>query len=247
MRVHVFQHAPFEDLGSIRGWLNGRGAEVQYTRFFAGDTLPVLDEIDMLIAMGGPMSVNDEADHPWLKAEKQAMREAIAMDMPVLGVCLGAQLIASALGARVYPNAVKEIGWFPIQGVQGPELGFAFPSESTVFHWHGETFDLPDGAIHLARSEACAHQAFLFKRNVMGLQFHLEMMADGLCEIVENCRRELIGGPYVQSESELLTIPESQYMATNKLMNEILGYLSDTRANKALHPTAAGAIVSGRG
>jgi len=132
MRVHVFQHAPFEDLGSIRGWLNDRGAQVRYTRLFAGDPLPVLEEIDMLIAMGGPMSVNDEADHPWLTGEKQAVREAIAMDMPVLGVCLGAQLIASALGARVYRNAVKEIGWFPIQGVQGVESAFAFPSWGTM-------------------------------------------------------------------------------------------------------------------
>jgi GMP synthase-like glutamine amidotransferase len=197
--------------------------------------------------MGGPMSVNDEADHPWLRSEKQALREAIAMDMPVLGVCLGAQLIASALGARVYRNAVKEIGWFPVQGVQGADSAFAFPSDSTVFHWHGETFDLPHGAIHLARSEACKHQAFLFKRNVMGLQFHLEMTADSLRAIVENCRSELIAGPYVQSEPELLTISESQYLAANDLMNEVLAYLVDTRANQALHPTAANVTMSGRG
>jgi GMP synthase-like glutamine amidotransferase len=238
MRVHVFQHAPFEDLGSIRGWLNGRGAEVRYTRLYTGDPLPALDQIDMLIAMGGPMSVNDEVALPWLKAEKQAVREAIAMDKLVLGVCLGAQLIASALGARVYGNAVKEIGWFPIQGLQGVESAFSFPSESTVLHWHGETFDLPPGAIHLAKSEACKYQAFQFKRNVIGLQFHLEMTADSLRAMVENCRNELVSGQYVQPEPELLAIPDSRYGATNELMNEVLAYLVDTRANKALHPTA---------
>jgi GMP synthase-like glutamine amidotransferase len=239
MRVHVFQHASFEDLGSIRGWLNARGAEVRYTRLYTGDPLPVLDQIDMLIAMGGPMSVNDEAALPWLKAEKQAVREAITMDKPVLGVCLGAQLIASALGARVYGNAVKEIGWFPIQGVQGAESAFSFPSESRVLHWHGETFDLPPGAIHLAKSEACKYQAFQFKQNVIGLQFHLEMTADSLRALVNNCRNELVRGQYVQPEPKLLAIPDSQYVAANELMNDVLAYLVDTRANKALHPPAA--------
>jgi GMP synthase-like glutamine amidotransferase len=247
MRVHVFQHVPFEDLGSIRDWLNSRGAEVRYTRFYAGEPLPVLEEIDMLIAMGGPMSANDEADLPWLKAEKQALREAIVLEKSVLGVCLGAQLIASALGARVYHNAVKEIGWFPIQGVHGAEPAFSFPAESRVFHWHGETFDLPQSAVHLASSVACTNQAFQFKRHVMGLQFHLEMTVDGLRALVENCRSELTGGPYVQRESELIAIPESHYMATNELMTEILTYLVDSRANQALHPTAVDVAVSGCG
>lgn len=244
MRVHVFQHVPFEDLGSIRGWLDDRGAEVRYTRFYAGDPVPGLDEIDMVIAMGGPMSVNDEATLPWLIPEKQAVREAIAMGIPVLGVCLGAQLIASALGARVYPNAVKEIGWFPIEGARGTESVFSLPSESTVFHWHGETFDLPEGAIQLARSAACEHQAFQFKRHVMGLQFHLEMTPESLRALVENCRGELTRGPYVQREPEVLAIPESHYLATNELMNEVLTYLIDEGAWKCkqIRPAATAEI-----
>ena len=233
MRVHVFQHVPFEDLGSIRDWLNDRGAEIRYTRFFAGDPLPVLEETDMLIAMGGPMSVNDELALPWLKAEKQAVRDAIAMEVPVLGVCLGAQLIASALGARVYPNPVKEIGWFPIQSVHEKESAFSFPSESTVFHWHGETFELPPGAIQLARAVPCEQQAFQYSRHVLGLQFHLEMTADGVRALVENCRNELTGGAYVQREQHLLAVPESQYVAANELMSEILTYLVDQRSDTA--------------
>lgn len=238
MRIHVFQHVPFEDLGSIRGWLNDRGAEIRYTRFFADDPLPVLEEIDMLIVMGGPMSVNDELDLPWLRAEKQAMRDAIDMEVPVLGLCLGAQLIANALGARVYPNPMKEIGWFPIQGIREAEPTFSFPSESTVFHWHGETFDLPPGAIQLARSAACEQQAFQYKRHVLGLQFHLEMTADGVRALVENCRNELTGGPYVQREQQLLAVPEPQYVAANELMGELLAYLIEVPIKRRVARTS---------
>jgi GMP synthase-like glutamine amidotransferase len=246
MRVQVFQHVPFEDLGSIRDWLNDRGAEVRYTRFFAAEEAPALDGIDMLIAMGGPMSVNDEAALPWLKSEKQAVREAVARNLPVLGVCLGAQLIASALGARVYPNPVKEIGWFPIQGVRGAESALAFPPECLVFHWHGETFDLPPGATHLARSAACRHHAFQVGRKVVGLQFHLEMTPAGLRGIVDNCRHELTGGPYIQSESEILATPTSQAAAANELMNEVLAYLVEGRAGKALNEATGDAPASAR-
>lgn len=242
MKVHVFQHAPFEDLGSIRFWLDQRGAEISYTRFFAEEPVPVLDGIDMLIAMGGPMSVNDEAELPWLKDEKVAVRDAIARDIPVLGVCLGAQLIARALGARVYRNRVKEIGWFPVQAPAHSGSSFGFPSECTVFHWHGETFDLPQGATLLARSVACEHQAFQLKQNVIGLQFHLEMTPDSALAIVENCRHELVPDRYVQSEAELRAIPASQYATANELMNKVLAYL----VGEPNHALLAGAVQSGR-
>ena len=142
MHAHVLQHVPYEDIGSIQPWLAARSATVGYTRFFEGAGLPALDGIDLVIAMGGPMSVNDEAELPWLVAEKAFVREAVTRGLPVLGICLGAQLIASALGARVYRNAEKEIGWFPVEAVAGAADGFRFPDSSLVFHWHGETFDL---------------------------------------------------------------------------------------------------------
>jgi GMP synthase-like glutamine amidotransferase len=225
VKVHILQHVPFEGPGSILAWLHDRGAEVSFTRFFANDPLPSIGGIDLLIAMGGPMSVNDEAEFRWLRPEKQAVREAIAGEVAVLGVCLGAQLIASAVGSRIYPNPVKEIGWFPIQAVAAPEGTFRFPAERTVFHWHGETFDLPQGAVRLAKSGPCANQAFQLKRRVIGLQFHLEATLDSARSILEHCRGELTPGPYVQTEQELLAIPDAQYRQTNALMNEVLAYL----------------------
>ena len=240
MKVHVFQHAPFESLGSIRFWLDQRGAEITYTRCYAGDRVPAIDDFDMLIAMGGPMSVNDEAELPWLKDEKLALRDAIERDVPVLGVCLGAQLIASALGARVYRSAEKEIGWFPIQALPGSG-SFDFPAECSVFHWHGETFDLPEGATLLARSEACEHQAFQIKQNVIGLQFHLEMTPDSTLAMIENCRHELVPDRYVQSEAELRAVPTSRYETANELMDQVLAHLVHAQTTVLQPAIACGA------
>jgi GMP synthase-like glutamine amidotransferase len=233
MKVHVLQHVRFEGLGSIEPWLVERGADIRYTRFFAGDPLPDLGAVDFLVVMGGPMSVNDEAEFPWLKLEKQTIREAVARDIRVLGVCLGAQLIASAFKSRVYPNPAKEIGWFPIEGLSEGEGAFPFPAQCTVFHWHGETFDLPRGTVRLARSRGCENQAFQLNRQVIGLQFHLEMMPDGVRSIVESCRHELVPGSYIQSAREILHPSATQYRAINQLMSDVLEYLVDPRAHTA--------------
>jgi GMP synthase-like glutamine amidotransferase len=128
MRAHYFQHVPFEGLGSIAPWLRRQGYEISKTEFFSSATLPALADMDLLIVMGGPMSVNDEHRLPWLVPEKRFLYDAIACGVPVLGICLGAQLIASALGARVYRNREKEIGWFPVRGVPSAEKAtFRFP------------------------------------------------------------------------------------------------------------------------
>jgi GMP synthase-like glutamine amidotransferase len=232
MHVHVFQHVPFEGLGSIAAWLKDQGACVTSTRFFAGDPLPLARSVDLLIALGGPMSVNNETEFPWLRDERRFVHEAIAAGIPVLGVCLGAQLIASALGARVYPNTVKEIGWFPIQSVPVPPWAFTFPPEALAFHWHGETFDLPDGAWRLASSKACENQAFQLGRHVIGLQFHLETTRESLRLLVEHCRDELVEGVQVQSERHLLATDATCFGAINELMKEVLCYL-DAPQNRA--------------
>jgi GMP synthase-like glutamine amidotransferase len=176
-RVLAFRHIPFEGLGLIHALLEERGISVEYPDLYLpGAPVPDITQAAGLIFMGGPMSVND--DLPWLHQELQLISRALERGQPVLGVCLGAQLIAKALGAKVYRNAVKEIGWFEIHlteaGARDALFAGVGPAE-TVFHWHGETFDLPPGAEWLAWSEACRHQAFRAAAGVYGLQFHLEV------------------------------------------------------------------------
>lgn len=228
MRVHYFQHVSFEgDLGSMEPWLRQQGAVISRTQFFAGNPIPALADIDMLIVMGGPMSVNDEAGHPWLVAEKQFIRKAIAAGKPVLGICLGAQLIAASHGAKVYPNVHKEIGWLPVMAANNlPEHAFRFPAQTTVFQWHGETFDLPAGATLLASNPACRHQAFQIGRNAIGLQFHPEILQDSALGLIENCEDELVTGePYIQSKAEILSAGEKHYANIHALAEQILDFL----------------------
>ena len=227
MRAHYFQHVPFEGLGTIHHWLKSHEYQITRTRFFESQELPDPREIDFLIIMGGPMSVNDEAKFPWLSLEKNFVRELIRAGKPVLGICLGAQLIANAIGAKVFPNAVKEIGWFPIQSCEGVgEKAFQFPQTKRVFHWHGETFDMPTGAIRLARSLACENQAFQIGRRVIGLQFHLETTPESAREMVSHCGDELIPGRFVQSGEEILSAGREIYQSINDLMNDILTYMT---------------------
>ncbi|TAN41005.1 MAG: type 1 glutamine amidotransferase [Nitrospirae bacterium] len=226
MKVHVLQHVPFEGLGSIASWLKDRKAETTFTRFYASPALPLLGGLDLVIAMGGPMSVNDETALPWLRPEKQFVRDAVAQGIPVLGVCLGAQLIAIALGSRVYRNPQKEIGWFPIEQTHCPAEAFHFPEKCMVFHWHGETFDLPAGAVRLAKSAACENQAFQIGRYVIGLQFHLETTLESATSILVNCADELSPGPYIQTEATLRAAPPAAYAEINALMDKVLSYLT---------------------
>ena len=227
-RAHCLQHVPFEGLGSIGPWLEAAGYAVTATRFFASPVLPDPREVNLVVAMGGPMSVNDERELPWLVEEKRFLREAIAAGKSVLGVCLGAQLIASALGARVYRNPVREIGWFPVQAAAtGTRESFRFPDSTLAFHWHGETFDLPPGTVRLARSAACDNQAFRLGRSVIGLQFHLETTPASARELVENCRAELLSSAWVQSEAEILAAPPAAYESINALLARVLAYLVD--------------------
>jgi GMP synthase-like glutamine amidotransferase len=228
VRAHVFQHVPFESLGSIEPWLQSAGADLTYTRFFEPHRLPAREDVDLLIILGGPMSANDEAMLPWLVPEKRFIRDAVDTGTPVLGICLGAQLIASARGARVYRNRQKEIGWFPIVATnpQGRADLFRFPDELTVFHWHGETFDLPPGAVQLARSVACEQQAFQIGSRTLGLQCHLETTRESAAGLIADLRAELTPGPSVQSEQEILGADDETYARINRTMAEVLGFLT---------------------
>lgn len=226
MRAHYLQHVPFEGLGSIEPWLESAGYEVTGTRFFESADLPDAKAIDLLVIMGGPMSVADEDKFPWLVSEQQFIRKVIKSGKAVLGICLGAQLIASAMGARVFRNPLKEIGWFPIHAVDSSDgPGFRFPPSETVFHWHGETFELPPGATRLAKSEGCENQAFQFGKSVIGLQFHLETTPESARRIISHCRDELVPSKYVQTEEDMLSVSQERYESINQLMASVLNYL----------------------
>lgn len=227
MRAHYLQHVPFEGLGSIESWLESNGYSITNTQLYESATFPEMDQVDLVIAMGGPMSVNDEDDYPWLVLEKQFIRDAINAGKPVLGICLGAQLIATAMGAKIYKNAETEIGWFPLHGV--PQVSsslFSFPTSIQVFHWHGETFDLPAGATLLASSDGCVNQAFQLGSSVIGLQFHLETTPESARKLVNNCRDELIPSRYVQSEEEILAVGRERYDSINRLMVDVLEFIT---------------------
>jgi GMP synthase-like glutamine amidotransferase len=206
LRIHYFQHVEYEGLGSIEEWISSSGHSLTSTRFFENNTLPEIADIDWLIVMGGSMSVHDEEQFPWLKAEKIFIRQAVEAGKTILGICLGSQLISSALGAKVYRNPEKEIGWFDIefsQYAQSSELFRNMGSSLKVFHWHGDTFDLPENAVHLASSSVCKNQAYLLKDKVLALQFHLEPTPDSLQKMIDHGREELKPAKYIQSEKEL--------------------------------------------
>lgn len=226
MRAHYLQHVPFEGLGSIEAWLQAAGYEITSTKFYESADLPRGEKIDLLVVMGGPMSVNDENVYPWLVNEKEFIRSVIESGTPTLGICLGAQLIAKAMGGKVFQNPVKEIGWFPVQAVASSNnAAFKFPEETAVFHWHGETFSLPSRATQIAKSERCKNQAFQIGNSVIGLQFHLETTPDSAQAIVTNCRDELVAGEYIQTEQEILSAPQERYKTINSLMSDVLEYL----------------------
>ena len=207
LRIHYFQHVAHEGLGSIEEWISFSGHSLTSTRFFESTRLPEISDIDWLIVMGGPMSVHDEEQFPWLAKEKEFIRQAVDAGKTVLGICLGSQLVSAALGSRVYKNKGREIGWFDIEltpFAQSGNLFFDMGKRLKVFHWHGDTFDLPEKAIHLASSEGCKNQAYIYKDKVLALQFHLEPTWELLLEMIEGGREELLSGKYVQTEEELL-------------------------------------------
>lgn len=203
-RVLCLQHVPFEGPARLRDVFADHGLSIEVHPVHERPDLPDPRDFRMVVATGGPMSVNDHDAHPWLAAEKRWLREAIATRVPVLGICLGSQLIAAALGAAVRPNGEREVGWFPLQAAVDDPLTAALCMPPRVLHWHGERWDLPAGARLLAGSAACDHQAFAIGDRVLGLQFHLEMDRPASQALIENCPDDLAPGTWVQSAEAML-------------------------------------------
>jgi len=227
LRIHYLQHVPFEGLGTMEKWIRNRKHELSCTRLFIGETLPQLTAFDFLVIMGGPMGIYDVEEYPWLNDEKTFIKTSICAGKIVLGICLGAQLMAEALGAEISKNTDKEIGWFPIKKsaqLAASDYSFLLPDELDVFHWHGDTFAIPEGAIRLAGSEACKNQGFLSGDRVLGLQFHLESTVDGVQELIHHCLTEEIETHYRQT-ARMMLADRNKFDAIKPVMNGILDYL----------------------
>lgn len=228
MRIHYLQHVPFEGLASIEQWAIKKNHILSVTKFYNGDALPSVDDFDWLIVMGGPMNIYEHNKYPWLTEEKHFIEEAIKSNKVVIGICLGSQLIADVLGSKVYKGQEKEIGWHPIQVTKEAQESAVFaslPESFNVFHWHGDTFDLPPGAVRLAYSEVCANQAFIYGERVLGLQFHLESTKDSVREIIENCTSEVVAGKYIQKPQEMLA-RDADFSNINSAMCKIFEYFA---------------------
>jgi GMP synthase-like glutamine amidotransferase len=200
MKMAVLQHVPFEGPAAIGDWAAARGDRIAVAHLYRGDPLPALADFDMLTVMGGPMSANDESKFTWLAPEIALVREAIGAGKIVLGVCLGAQIIAKSLGAKVYAARQKEIGWFEVKRTEAAHPIFdGLPGAFPAFHWHGETFDLPAGAVRLAETASTPNQAFGINACVLGLQFHMEATPASVAGLVQNAADEIGTGPFEQS------------------------------------------------
>jgi len=231
LNIHCLQHVPFEGPASIGDWISGHGHRLTTTHLYRGEVLPSVEAVDWIVVMGGPMNVYEYRLHPWLREEKKFLAAALEAKKIVLGVCLGAQLLAEVLGAKVYQNPEKEIGWLPIslRSGSGTELFFSgVPRELTVFHWHGDTFDLPAGANWLASSVGCIHQAFAYGERVVGLQFHIETTPMSVAALIENCGNELTEGRFIQTAAKI-TEDRAHFRLNQQVLKTLLEQL-ETRA-----------------
>ena len=235
LKVHYFQHIAGEGFGSCYSYLKEMNAQISATEFFALpvdrpldiEALPHVEDVDLLIIMGGTMSVNDEANYPWLKIEKRWLRRYLSLGKPAIGLCLGGQLIANALGAAVGKNTVQELGWSTIRKIKfTPHDCFQLPDQFNVMQWHSETFEIPKGAVHLAENEVCRNQMYQIGKNVLGFQFHPEMTPETLALFLDDDGElALYKGEYVQSSKELKKSEKNEFIQGNQILNKAIEYV----------------------
>ncbi|MED4603490.1 type 1 glutamine amidotransferase [Paenibacillus validus] len=202
MHIVLLKHFAFDDASVILAWAEQEGCQTTVLFPPDGIALPRMDDFDWLIILGGPMSAYDKED--WLQQEKRFIRSAVDHGKHVLGICLGAQMLAEALGGKVYRNEQKEIGWHPVTRTRAAHRLFEdVPASFHSFHWHGDCFDLPEGALSLAYSDACRHQAFAYGERVLGLQFHLETTPSCLAMMLDRWQDELSDAPFIQTADRI--------------------------------------------
>lgn len=222
MHIHFIQHMPFENPGTIADWAKEKNYTTSYTKIFEDADFPSSDSFDILVVMGGVMGVYEDDKYEWMKTEKTFIKKSIEANKKVLGVCLGAQFIAEALGAKVFAHTKKEIGWFEVEKVASHKLTENMAQLFTTFHWHGDTFTLPGKATQLFKTQACEQQGFVYNNHVAGLQFHMEVKEDLLNGMTENERAELIKAEYVQTEDEIKNLAPKYISQQKKFMYDFL-------------------------
>lgn len=228
MNIHILQHAAGEGPGQIAVWAAQNGHAVTSTHWYRGEAAPDPAKVDFLAILGGGMNIYQHRDYPWLIAEKQFIGEMINLGKPVLGMCLGAQLVADVMGGKVYQNPEIEIGWYPVRlapVVRSNPLFSHLPAEFTTLHWHGDTFELPPRATLLASSDACPNQAFICNGNVVGLQFHAEVRPEEVRAFVQGESGPLPQGKYVQSFEQILA-GDAYMPVVHQVLADLLGAIT---------------------
>jgi len=229
-KILVVQHVPFEGPGYIKEWASSKGIKMEYFSAFEND-FPETDDGEAILLMGGPMSVNDDVE--FINKEKIWLDKVLNKNIPVFGICLGAQFLADRLGAKVFKGSKKEIGWFPVKvdksslndGHYGRLMNSGFADEEIVFHWHGEIFDIPEGCSRLFYNEISPCQGF-YKDNVVGLQFHLETTPETAAILMENCHEDMEEkGSFIEDEEDILKNKEN-FKRINSLIEIIFDWWS---------------------
>lgn len=223
-KIHFLQHVPFETPGYLETLATIHGCSTSTTCTWEQTAFPDPSEIELLIILGGPMNIYEHDRYPWLMEETKFITKAMKADIKIIGICLGSQLLADVLGATVIKNRYKEIGWFPVklsQDALDSPLLKDFPEQPTPFHWHGDTYPIPPGAIRLGSSEACDNQGFIFDDRIAALQFHLEMAPHNLQSLVQNCGNELKEDDFIQTADTIRAESEKYMELSNYLMKQL--------------------------
>lgn len=234
MRIHCLQHLKNDTLGNIGTWIARKEHRLTKTLLYEDAFFPAPEEFDLLLIMGGTMSVYQEGEYPWLKTEKEFVKKTIGTGKPVLGSCFGAQMIADVLGGKVTKNLYKEIGWHTVRAMEGKNLSeiknsklpSCMFSEFTGFMWHGDTFEIPAGAMKLFESEACPNQGFIYNGKVLGLQFHPEADRQWVRNLIRDSGHDLVPGKYIQSEKEIY-IQESFFESSRNLAFSLMDWFEE--------------------